>query len=106
MAWRTDECPLGNVRPGPRYHVAAGNIVLAVAILAFALAACVYYWNLLDPADAEEQFPGVYNFLANKWYFDAAYSVLLVRPALAVAHWCTHVRHQHHRRRSSMAQPR
>src|SRR5258708_36135984 len=29
-----------------------------------------------------------YNFLVNKWYFDAAYSVLLVRPALAVAHWC------------------
>jgi len=69
-------------------RVVAGNIVLGVALLAFALAACVYYFNLLDPAEAKEQFPGVYNFLVNKWYFDAAYSALLVRPALAVASWC------------------
>ena len=27
-------------------------------------------------------------FLRNKWYFDELYSAILVRPALAVAHWC------------------
>src|ERR1019366_9088815 len=42
----------------------------------------------LDPADAKEQFPGVHAFLANKWYFDELYSAMLVRPSLAVAHWC------------------
>ena len=30
------------------------------------------------------QFPGVYQFLWNKWYFDELYSVILVRPALCV----------------------
>ena len=74
--------------PGHEHHFLAGNIVLGIAILAFAMATCIYYLNLLDPAEAKEQFPGVYNFLANKWYFDAVYSALLVRPALAVAHWC------------------
>ena len=69
-------------------NIGAGNIVLGVAIMSFALAACIYYFNLLDPAEAKEQFPGVYNFLANKWYFDAAYSALFVRPALVVAGWC------------------
>jgi NADH-quinone oxidoreductase subunit L len=70
------------------YHHTIGNIALGVVILAFVLAASVYYFKLLDPADAREQFPGIYNFLWNKWYFDAAYSVLLVRPALVVAGWC------------------
>jgi NADH-quinone oxidoreductase subunit L len=78
-----------NVRvQAQRYHHVIGNIALGVVLLAFALAAAIYYFHLLDPADAKEQFPGVYNFLANKWYFDTAYSVLLVRPALAVAQWC------------------
>jgi len=70
------------------YHSTVGYVVLGVALLAFVLAACVYYYNLLDPADARDQFPGVYDFLTNKWYFDAAYSVFLVRPAMVVAGWC------------------
>ncbi|HYV35466.1 MAG TPA: proton-conducting transporter membrane subunit, partial [Gemmataceae bacterium] len=70
------------------WHFLVGNMVLGLAVLAFCLAAAVYYLNLLDPADAKEQFPGVYAFLVNKWYFDAVYSALLVRPALAVAGWC------------------
>ncbi len=65
-----------------------GAITLCIVILAIGLAAAVYYFHLLDPADAKEQFPGVHSFLTNKWYFDAAYSALLVRPALVVAGWC------------------
>jgi NADH-quinone oxidoreductase subunit L len=71
-----------------KYHFLIGNITLAIVIVALVLAASVYYFNLLDPADAMEQFPRVYDFLANKWYFDNVYSVLLVRPALIVASWC------------------
>jgi NADH-quinone oxidoreductase subunit L len=70
------------------YHPIIGLVVLGVAFAAFCLAACVYFLNLLDPVAAIEQFPGIYRFLAHKWYFDEAYSVLLVRPALAVAGWC------------------
>ena len=29
-----------------------------------------------------QQFPHVYNFVSNKWYFDELYDLLFVRPAL------------------------
>ena len=48
----------------------------------------LYYYRVLDPAEAQEQFPGVHRFLRHKWYFDELYSVMLVRPALVVADWC------------------
>ena len=48
----------------------------------------LYYYRVLDPAEAKEQFPRVHAFLMHKWYFDELYSALLVRPALVVAHWC------------------
>ena len=48
---------------------------------------------MLDPADAVEQFPGVYRFLKHKWYFDELYSALLVRPGLVVAQLVPLVRH-------------
>ena len=50
-------------------------------------AVLIYYLNRFDPADAVEQFPGVYRFLHNKWYFDEFYSAFVVRPSLAVAGW-------------------
>jgi NADH-quinone oxidoreductase subunit L len=70
-----------------RNHHLAGNLALAVVILAFVFAALVYYYGVLDPAEAQEQFPGVHRFLWHKWYFDELYSAILVRPALAVAGW-------------------
>jgi NADH-quinone oxidoreductase subunit L len=70
------------------YHGLAGYLALAVVAAALVLAALVYYYRVLDPAEAKEQFPGVYGFLAHKWYFDELYSAVLVRPALRVAGWC------------------
>jgi NADH-quinone oxidoreductase subunit L len=65
----------------------AGILALGAAGFGFVFAALVYGLRRLDPADAVAQFPGVYRFLQHKWYFDEAYSALLVRPALVVAHW-------------------
>jgi NADH-quinone oxidoreductase subunit L len=70
------------------YHDLAGMLALGVVALGFAFAGIVYYWRVLDPAEAKEQFPGVHRFLSAKWYFDELYSVALVRPALVVANWC------------------
>ncbi len=69
-------------------HLLAGNMALGMALIGFVFAYLVYYRGVLDPADAKEQFPGLYRFLWNKWYFDELYSALLVRPALTVANWC------------------
>jgi len=76
-----------------RYHAHAGHdlvglLALGSAFLGFALAFVVYKQRALDPADAQEQFPGVHAFLLHKWYFDEFYSVALVRPSLRVAEWC------------------
>ena len=72
---------------GALYGHTVGNIALGVVLLAIFFAFTVYYFGWLDPAEAKEQFPGVHRFLAHKWYFDELYSVMLVRPALAVGGW-------------------
>jgi NADH-quinone oxidoreductase subunit L len=73
-----------------QYHHLAGNLALGIVCLAIVFASLAYWprFQRLDPAEAREQFPGVHRFLWNKWYFDELYSVILVRPALAVAGWC------------------
>jgi len=69
------------------FHNLAGILALLATVLGFVFAAVIYWFHRLDPAEAVAQIPAVYRFLWHKWYFDEAYSVLLVRPALAVAHW-------------------
>jgi NADH-quinone oxidoreductase subunit L len=71
-----------------QYHHLAGNMALGLVLLAIVFAMVVYWFGVLDPAEAREQFPGVHRFLWNKWYFDELYSAVLVRPALVVANWC------------------
>lgn len=71
-----------------RYHGVAGGLALFAALLGFFFAYVIYIRKVLDPAEAKEQFPGVYAFLTEKWEFDALYSVMLVRPSLVVAGWC------------------
>ncbi len=66
-------------------HEQAGLMALGISLLGFVFAYVVYYRRALDPAESMEQFRPVYDLLANKWYFDAVYSVLVVRPALIVA---------------------
>jgi NADH-quinone oxidoreductase subunit L len=70
------------------YHALAGYLALGMAAIGFVFALLIYYYRVLDPAEAKAQFPGIYAFLRNKWYFDEIYSALLVRPALTVANWC------------------
>jgi NADH-quinone oxidoreductase subunit L len=69
-------------------HFLVGNIALAVVLIGITFAFLLYYYRVLDPAEAKQQFPAVHRFLWNKWYFDELYSAILVRPALAVANWC------------------
>jgi NADH-quinone oxidoreductase subunit L len=76
-------------------HGLAGGLAMGLVIAAFLFATLVYYYRVLEPSEVPLQFPAVYRFLHYKWYFDEAYSALLVRPALRVAGWCrwfdTHV---------------
>ena len=69
-------------------HTIVGLLALAVVGIGLAFASVLYYYGVLDPSEAKEQFPGVHRFLAHKWYFDELYSALIVRPGLTIAHWC------------------
>lgn len=68
-------------------HSLAGNLALLTVVLGFTFASLLYYFRMLDPAEAKEQFAGLHRFLTHKWYFDELYSAILVRPAMAVAGW-------------------
>jgi NADH-quinone oxidoreductase subunit L len=66
----------------------AGNLALAMVVIGIVFSFALYYYRVLDPAEAKAQVPGGYRFLSHKWYFDELYSAILVRPALAIAYWC------------------
>jgi NADH-quinone oxidoreductase subunit L len=71
-----------------QFHGLAGGVATAIVLLSIIFAAAVYWkpYQVLDPAETKEQFPGVHAFLWHKWYFDELYSAILVRPALVVAY--------------------
>jgi NADH-quinone oxidoreductase subunit L len=70
------------------YHLLAELLALTAAGLGCLFAALIYYYRVFDSAEAKEKFASLHAFLGRKWYFDELYSAILVRPALAVAHWC------------------
>ncbi len=53
-------------------------------LLGLGLAYQFYIRDTSMPRRLAETFPGAYQFLLNKWYFDEIYEALLVRPAMAV----------------------
>jgi NADH-quinone oxidoreductase subunit L len=69
------------------FHQTAGNLALLMVVIGAAFAWALYYKKLLDPAEAQEQFPGVHRFLRHKWYFDELYSAVIVRPGMVLALW-------------------
>jgi NADH-quinone oxidoreductase subunit L len=89
--WESQEPVPGNQNVRALAHDAhgwAGALALGAMILGALFASLLYYYRVLDPAEAKEQFPAVHSFLAHKWYFDELYSAVLVRPGLTVAGWC------------------
>ena len=54
---------------------------LIVSLAGAALSYLMYIRKPKLPAKLAGMFPGVYQFLLNKWYFDELYAFLLVRPA-------------------------
>src|SRR5262249_40484505 len=44
-----------------------------------------------DPNATAAQFPGLYDFLINKWYFDELYNAALVRPVLVLARLASNI---------------
>ncbi len=79
------------------YHALAGYIALGMVALGLAFACSFITSACSIRMRPGMQFPGVHDFLVNKWYFDQLYSVILVRPGLAVASWARQFRRQRDR---------
>ena len=69
----------------PAVHTLSTLIAFTMAVIGFLLATSFYGVKKLDPADVRRQFPGIYNFLLNKWWFDELYRFLFVRPVMVLS---------------------
>jgi NADH-quinone oxidoreductase subunit L len=49
------------------------------------LAASLYWWGYMNPADVRRQFAPIYTLLWNKYYFDELYQALFVQPTMVLA---------------------
>ncbi len=68
-------------------HTLAGTFAFGAVVLGIGLAVLFYGIQLLSPDDVAAQFPRLYQFLWNKWYFDELYAFLFVRPVLRISQW-------------------
>lgn len=66
-------------------HVPATLAAASTALGGFLLATLFYGVRWLNPGEVRQQFPGVYRWLWNKWYFDELYDLVFVRPVLFIA---------------------
>jgi NADH-quinone oxidoreductase subunit L len=67
---------------GEKLHEYAGLLGLVGLMLGLGLAAAAYGWRILDPGSGPTSFPGVHQFLVQRWYFDYLVDAMVVRPAL------------------------
>lgn len=63
------------------YAVPITILAFATALGGFLLATFMYGLGTLSPEEVRRQFPRVYSFLRNKWWFDELYDFLFVQPA-------------------------
>jgi NADH-quinone oxidoreductase subunit L len=74
-------------------HQAAEWVKLTPTIAMLIGLAIAYNNYIRDPAAPKrfvDQFPGIYRFVSNKWYFDELYDFLFVRPALRIGRLLWH----------------
>ena len=70
-------------------HSTAGALALLAAFVGMGLAYVMYVQKAINPADIRNQFSWVYEFLLDKWRFDALYDVMFVAPVHVISAWCS-----------------
>ncbi len=70
-------------------HHQAGNLATIAAFLGTLIAFAIYGIGLIKPEEIKKSLAGIHGYLTHKWYFDEIYDVMFVRPAHAIAHFCT-----------------
>ena len=70
-------------------HPQAGVMALIAAFAGSILAYVMYGVKAIRAEDIRRQFPGVHEFLVDKWRFDVLYDAMFVKPVHVVSAWCT-----------------
>ena len=60
---------------------------LVAGVVGIAFAYYAYLKNTALPGKIASAVPGLYQFLAHKWYFDELYDAIFVEPAKRLGHW-------------------
>ena len=66
------------------FLIMAGNSV-GIALIGITLASLMYASKKIDPSAIAQQFPSLYRFSLNKWYFDELYDRLFVKGSRRIA---------------------
>jgi NADH-quinone oxidoreductase subunit L len=74
--------------PPEAIHQQAGWVASGVVLAGILMSALFYLFRVLSPAELPRQFPVLYRFLWNKWYFDELYRAVFVQPLLGIAQSC------------------
>jgi NADH-quinone oxidoreductase subunit L len=82
---------LAHVHPSIEWDEIGLAIGGAISLLGIWAAHWLYIANPEAPRRLEARFRGLHTFLFNKWYFDEAIDLLVVRPALAVGRFANRV---------------
>jgi NADH-quinone oxidoreductase subunit L len=78
------DSPLAAIHPSTSWSWIGLGIGAAISLAGIGVARRLYVARPELPGRLEERFAAVHAFLFNKWYFDEAIDLLVVRPALAV----------------------
>jgi len=85
------DSPLAAIHPSNTAAWIGLAIGAAISLAGIAIAWWLYVLSPETPRRLQERFSAVHTFLYNKWYFDEAIDILVVRPALAVGHFANRV---------------
>ena len=78
LFYAKDNHVIHDIHDVPKWVVAAPLVMM---LSGFALAWYMYVRSPETPKRLAAEFPGLYQFLLNKWYFDELYNLIFVRPA-------------------------
>jgi NADH-quinone oxidoreductase subunit L len=77
--------PAEHLSHAPAIKTRAGLAAFGAAVAGVLVAAIMYLWRTLNPAEIAQTFKPIYKLLWNKWYFDELYWAVFVVPAMFLA---------------------
>jgi len=83
--------PLAEIHPSVGAEWLGLAIGGAISLAGIGIAYFLYVARPETPRRLQERFSAVHTFLYNKWYFDEAIDILIVRPALMIGRFANNV---------------